>query len=246
MKKIIAMLAILLAATAAKADTYTIKVGEFSELEVNGQINVVYSSNPDSVGLVAFDTKPEYARLILTSVNKGKLKLELSQEADGITKLPTGRAYSSYLSRAENTKDSTLFIHNVKPAAKINFVLQGNGRLIASGIEATNLNLQLQTGKGTLTASGKCGTLSANLIGTGNIQADEVQADEAKCKIVGTGTIGVNASKKLSVSGMGSGRVYSKGQPPLSTSQIGKIKAIPLDAQTGNPENLEVKPLQSK
>ena len=92
---------IIMLAFAANAETFRIPVGEFSELVVNDDIDVVYSANPDSLGLVVFNIPNEYAHFILTDCNKGRLKIEVSSDAVGI-KMPTVYVYSSFISRVEN------------------------------------------------------------------------------------------------------------------------------------------------
>ena len=55
MKKFFLAIITLCCAAAVNATPHTINVGEFNELVVNDGINVVYSNNADSVGIVAFD-----------------------------------------------------------------------------------------------------------------------------------------------------------------------------------------------
>lgn len=51
-------------------------MGEFNELVVNDGINVVYSNNADSVGIVAFDIEKEYTSYIMAERSKGRLKIQ--------------------------------------------------------------------------------------------------------------------------------------------------------------------------
>ena len=60
MKKFFLAIITLCCAAAVNATPHTINVGEFNELVVNDGINVVYSNNADSVGIVAFDIEKEY------------------------------------------------------------------------------------------------------------------------------------------------------------------------------------------
>lgn len=232
MKRLSVILAALFVclSSAVQAASYKIPVGEFSELELSDNINVVYSSNPDSVGYVAFETEPEYARYIIATNNGGKLRLQLEQEGVEMAKKPTLYVYSSFLSKIENSKDSTLYVSGVKPAAKISVTLQGNGKIVAKDLDATNLDLKLLTGKGLVEAYGKCDNLTINNVGTGEIRADGVVAKDVKCRIVGTGNISCQPTNTLSVGGAGTGKVYYKGTPnKVTTSKIGSIKAVKVD-----------------
>ena len=160
------------------AETYRINVGEFNELVVNDHVNVIYASVPDSAGYVVFDAKPEFASYVMAERNKGKLKIQLDGSVTNYTgPQPTVYAYSSFLSKASNSQDSTLYLRQVSPGAKIEVELQGNGKIIARNLNAVDVSLKLITGKGTIIASGKCDNLNVKNVGTGVIQADEVIAN---------------------------------------------------------------------
>lgn len=229
MKNIFLAIIALCCMAVAGAEPRTINVGEFNELVVNDGINVVYSNNADSLGLVAFDIEKEYTSYIMAERNKGKLKIQLDQAALTLKNLPTVYVYSSYLYKAENAKDSTLTLLGVAPGAKIDVNLQGNGKIIAHDLNAININLKLLTGKGTIIASGKCENLTISNIGTGEIQADEVAAKSVKCSLMGTGTIGCRPSETLSVKGIGSGKVYYIGKPVITKSKLSNVKIVQLE-----------------
>lgn len=229
MKNIFLAIIALCCMAVASAEPRTIKVGEFNELVVNDGINVVYSNNADSLGLVAFDIEKEYTSYIMAERSKGKLKIQLDQAALELKELPTVYVYSSYLYKAENSKDSTLTLRSVAPGAKIDITLQGNGTIIAHDLNAVNIGLRLLTGKGKVIASGKCENLSISNVGTGEIQADEVTAKNVKCSLMGTGAIGCAPTETLSVKGIGSGKVYYIGKPLISKSKLSNVKIVQLD-----------------
>ncbi len=212
----------------AIAEKYKIPVGEFSEISLNDNLNVVYSCNPDSVGFVVFDTKSGYAPYIMTECNKGRLRIQLDQEAVGLPDLPTVYAYSSYLMKAENLRDSTLTIRDIKPTSKVQLVIQGNGKISANGLDAVSLSLKIQSGKGSITAAGKCRSLEVVNIGVGKIDALNVVADDADCRMVGTGAVYCPEVKTLTLRGLGTGKVYYKGTPRIDKKSLSTIKAFPL------------------
>ena len=229
MKKFFLAIITLCCAAAVNATPHTINVGEFNELVVNDGINVVYSNNADSVGIVAFDIEKEYTSYIMAERSKGRLKIQLDPAAITVKTLPTVYVYSSYLYKAENTKDSTLTLRKVAPGAKIDIQLQGNGTIIANGLDAININLKLLTGKGKIITSGKCENLSIKNVGTGEIQADEVAAKHVKCTLMGTGAIGCASKETLSVKGVGSGKVYYIGKPVITKSKLSNVKIVQLE-----------------
>lgn len=229
MKKFFLAIITLCCAAAVNATPHTINVGEFNELVVNDGINVVYSNNADSVGIVAFDIEKEYTSYIMAERSKGRLKIQLDPAAITVKTLPTVYVYSSYLYKAENTKDSTLTLRKVAPGAKIDIQLQGNGTIIANGLDAININLKLLTGKGKIIISAKCENLSIKNVGTGEIQADEVAAKHVKCTLMGTGAIGCASKETLSVKGVGSGKVYYIGKPVITKSKLSNVKIVQLE-----------------
>ena len=229
MKKtsLLLLTAFMAASTAANAETYKIPVGEFSEMVLNDKLNVVYSTNPDSVGLVAFDTKPEYVSHIMTECNKGKLKIQISPEAQDIKDLPTIYVYSTFLSKVENWRDGIVTIKEIKPASKITLSTQGNGTITANGLDATSVSLKVQSGKGFIKVSGKCRSLELINIGTGLIDAYEVAAQEVECRLTGTGSAYCSPLKKLKIRGIGTGKVYYRGEPEkIEKSGLTTVKAI--------------------
>ena len=242
------------------AENYKIPVGEFDQLLLSDNINVVYTADMDKAGFVCFEAEPAFAPHIMADCRKGKLRIQLAQEGQKAPNKPTVYAYSSFLSTVENMKDSTIIVNSIKPASEIKVEVQNNGKIIIKDIEAVSLSLKLVTGRGNIIASGKCKQLNISNLGTGIIEADDVEAQNVKCKIMGTGTIGCHAVEALQVSGMGTGKVYYKGKPEsIKTSKIGPIKLIPIDKQMPivvteepvevkkeEPKPVEVKPVEKK
>lgn len=214
---------------------YDLKVNDFTELKVVDNVNVIYRCVPDSAGHVVFNATPSHAAAFIFQPDGAKLGIELAPEvAQNPEGLPTVTVYSTFLSRAENDGKATLRIDNAAAGAKIKCVLVGNGRLVARGLNFTQVEASLMTGNGEIVVSGKCDVAKLSSTGTGQIQADELVAREAKCRVVGTGSIGVNASDALTVSGMGSGTVYFIGTPTIKNRTLG-VKTKPLidDNQAG-------------
>ena len=104
------------------------------------------------------------------------------------------------------------------------------GKIIARGLRASQLEMHILSGKGKIIASGKCDDLSLRLVGTGEIQADQVTATNVSCRIMGTGSIGCHVDGgQLKVNGSGTGKVYYKGTPSkVTVRKLGTIKAIPM------------------
>lgn len=230
MKALTAILLTLCFAGASASDLvkYELKVNEFHELKVVDAIRVVYSSKPDSAGMAVFTCPTSQASALIFNNKNGKLSMQISTESVGSKDLPVVYVYSSYLNKIENSGDSLVKAVTVAEGPKFTATLIGNGRLSVPNVKATEVNAAIQTGNGTLVIGGKCDRANIKFIGTGVIQADELEAVDVSVKAGGTGSIGVWAEKALSVSGMGSTKVYYKGSPEIKNRAAG-VKVLPLE-----------------
>jgi len=216
-----AMSAPAMASAQSQIAPYELQVKEFSELKVADGINVEYYCNPQMDGKVMFETTPELVPAIVFDSNgKGKLEIKLASRDVKYTGLPTVRVYSSFLSKVENSGDSTVTVVSVAPVPKLETKLSGNGAMTVNGIRTTQLNASLSTGKGTITLSGTATNAKMSLTGTGKIIATELKVNDAECKIIGTGWIKCNVADNLKVTGLGTGGVSFLGNP------ITRVKAL--------------------
>lgn len=211
---------------------YEVVVGDFNRLKITNDLNVEYVLNPDSAGVAVFYTTREKVNSILFSNKKSRLIIEVSTEdANKPSNLPVVRVYSSSIEELENDADSTLRVFNVvQPDKKLKLRLSDNGKIISHGIGAKEVEAAIVTGRGLVILSGKCGKANLRCTGTGEIQADALDAVDVDCMILGTGTIGCwSNGGKLTIKGSGTGKVYFKGTPAeIKSYQLGKIKAVPL------------------
>ena len=230
------LISILIAATVALAapaqvTRHVVKISDFTRLNLLDDINVNYRCNPDSAGLVVMDCSQDVASHLIFSINdKKRLSIQVDDSYERQGNLPTLTIYSSTLDEAENAGDSTLRINGLPPLKAFKLRNIDNGKIIARGLRASRLELQILSGKGKIIADGSCDDLDIRLIGTGEIQADQVIAGNVSCRIIGTGSIGCNVKDGfLKVSGSGTGKVYYKGNPnKVTVRKLGTIKAIPM------------------
>lgn len=222
------MLAVSVMGVSAQSLTgYDLNVGEFSELRVSDGINVDYTSDEAKSGKACFECPASLASSFMFTNKGGKLTIQLSPDAIGTRNLPTITVHSKYLTKVENTSDSTVRVLSLNGLPKLEAKLEGNGHLIVRGIDVTEVKGTMRLGHGTLILVGKCKEAKINLTGTGVIQADELVAEEVSVSAKGTGSVGVNAVKSLNVYGMGSTSVYYIGQPEIKNRSVG-LKLMPL------------------
>ena len=227
---------IVLMVTVLMADAQTtrheVKVGNFTRLALIDDINVNYRCNADSAGLAVIYCPQEIAdHLMFNLSNKGRLSIQIDDLYEQLPQLPTITVYSSSLEEAENGGDSTLRVTGLPPMKYFKVRNTDNGKVIVRGVRASQLELQILSGKGKIIADGSCDDLSLRLIGTGEIQADQVVATDVSCRIMGTGSMGCHVNGgELKVSGSGTGKVYYKGTPSkVTVRKLGTIKAIPME-----------------
>lgn len=232
MRKIIAIAAILITgsitAYGASPKRYTINVKDFSELRVVESLKVNYVCNEDSAGFATFIAEPEIASVLMFTNNNERLDLQIATDGINYDHLPTITVYSRFLTKVENSGDSLVRVHSLKPVPKFTARLIGNGHLAVHGIDATNVDANLDTGNGTILLKGKTSKASLKAVGTGSIQADELASNEVNCMLLGTGYIGCAPENTLHVKGV-NGKVYYTGAPQNIKNRSWGVKLIPLD-----------------
>lgn len=218
---------------AQDTEKFEVKIGNFTELNVTDNINVIYSTNPDSIGYVQFRCVPSMANsIMLTNNKKGKLTIQVATESVDSPKLPTVFVYSKFLQSVDNAADSVVRITEITEAPSIKLKTTGNGKIIANKVDCTTLEASVATGKGTIIVGGQCAEGMLTNMGTGEILADKLKCNNALCKVIGTGSIGCNVTGKLTIRGTGTGKVYYVGKPAeIKIYQLGSIKAIPLEPE---------------
>ena len=231
---ILAIIITLFASMTANAQEETLKryeldVADFTELKVVHSINVRYVNNPDSAGRAVFIAPDKHVSIFMFNNTKNRLEIQIATDDVNLTNAPTITVYSKFLSKVENSGDSTVTLVSVAPTPKFNARLIGNGRIVAHDLDITELNASLSTGNGQLILFGKCKNAKLSCTGTGSVQADDLVANEVNCRMLGTGTIGCQAIDKLSISGISSGKVYYKGNPQEIKRRSVGVKIIPLD-----------------
>lgn len=213
--------------SAEEMQSHTIDIGDFSVIQVIDDINVIYKTNPDSVGKAVFRSVAEAVPSIVLSNTKNKLKIELNLEIDiPKSEIPTLTVYSSFLVNAENWGDGVLSIENPAPGAQFKTRVIGNGKLIARGLYVTQTEASLDTGKGEIILEGTTRTINFKNIGTGTINASELKAESGNVKIYGTGSVLCDVKDELVVSGMGTGKVYLYSNPKVKKRTLGSIDII--------------------
>lgn len=226
MKRILLFAALcIIMAVGSTARERIYNVGAFDRLSILGDINVVYSSNPDSLGIARYDSDIDFNDAIEITNNKGKLSIKEVRNHN-LGKIPTIYIYSSFLTDIRNEGNATVeATHDVTiPTLSANLV--GNGKIICNDINVTEMNASITTGNGTIVLRGNCNKANYKIAGAGVIQADELETPLVKCSVLGTGTIGCWANEQLDVRGVGTTKIYYRGNPTVKKVGGAKIYQI--------------------
>lgn len=214
--------------SAATLHDYVFQVGEFDRLAVVDNVNVVYRCNPDSTGYVAYRGEKDFCDAFILTNKNGKLKIQVTTEDVGKPGLPQIMVYSDFLTDVENSGDFTLTIESPAPTPSFKAKVIGNGTLIVNNLRTTRFDGSMVAGMGKLITSGTASSASFKIMGTGFIIADRLKSKEVKCTLaLGTGYIGCWPTDLLTVNGLGSTKIYYKGDPQIKKRGNGKLFPLP-------------------
>ena len=106
--------------------------------------------------------------------------------------------------------------------------VSGSGKIKVENLTVGKTELKI-AGSGTVSASGKAENINAFISGSGKMKAAELEANDASVDISGSGSAKVWAKNILNAVVSGSGIIYYKGSPNLTShiSGSGKIIQIP-------------------
>ncbi len=230
MKHILLTLAAACFMTAANAQTqdYKLDIGDFHEITVANNIPVVYKNSVDSAGMALYSCEPSVASSIAFSNDKAKLKIQYNQDSE-ITTTPVITLYSSTLTKVTNWGDSTIVIEQLTPTSSFKAKVIGNGDISVLNLVTTKAEAAVQAGSGHIYISGKAQNAKFELASAGSIEGGNLEATQVTCSLVGTGSIDCYPTEKLSVRGLGSGKVLYKGDPKQVKNHGVGIKLIKID-----------------
>lgn len=114
-------------------------------------------------------------------------------------------------------------------STNLNLDISGSGKIIIQKIETGNVDADI-SGSGKMEIhSGKATTVNTKISGSGKLYLEGMQAEDVSTKTSGSGKTKVWATDKLYARISGSGDVYYKGNPSVSTDISGSGKIEKLD-----------------
>lgn len=94
---------------------------------------------------------------------------------------------------------------------RVDLIVEGSGRLRAANVAADNLSLGL-AGSGRLELAGSAGSLTADIQGTGDVEASHLRAENATITSTTTGTVALEVARAATVNAYGLGTIVISGR----------------------------------
>lgn len=220
---ILLIMALLMGGLQVNAKQFKLPVGQFSKLNVDDNVNVVYVGGDGTPSRVAYEGDQKYAKAFIITHKGNKLRIQVETAYVNDPELPTLYVYSDFLESASLAAESALTLKSVAPGSKLELSVMGNGSISAENMRATKIGAAIKSGNGTISISGHCQEADFSMVGNGTIQADRLEANEVSCKMLGQGSIGCWPLEELKVRGIGSTKIYYKGSPKIDKKGGGKL-----------------------
>lgn len=219
---------LLLAAMTAAASDYTLTVQDFSELRVVDGVNVIYKESADSAGTVRFSADGDLASKLTFTNHKDRLTIQTLADETPIPGMPTVTVYSNGVSLIQNDGDSLTTVTLKTPVRNLKIKQIGNGAIDVRGISADRLEAVIATGCGKIDLQGKAKEAKYSNIGTGRLDAGDVEAGKVSAFIMGSGPVEVFTDGELTAKGIGPGRVLYVGTPSKIRNRSLGVRIITL------------------
>lgn len=95
---------------------------------------------------------------------------------------------------------------------RVDLIVEGSGILRATNVAADNLSLGL-AGSGRIEIAGTAEAVTADIQGTGDVDASQLRADNARITTTTTGTVAMAVARDANVNALGLGEVTIIGRP---------------------------------
>lgn len=202
-------------------------VSGFDGVESYGSFDVfITTENEPSVKIEADEN---ILSLIETNVEDNKLQIRTKR---GFNLRPSRdiRIFVSgplYGTLATNGSGNITGKNSINSNNAVKLWIRGSGSIEVE-LNAPSVSAEI-AGSGSLKISGKAKEFKSGIYGSGDIKAGNLQTEESKVEIAGSGNVEVFANNKLDVKVMGSGDVRHRGGANVSSHIAGSGSVIKID-----------------
>lgn len=223
MKYVLALLLGFAAAAApASAAERNFTVTDFDRVIVEGPYAVTLATGNASSAVAT--GSPQALERVLVDVQGRTLRIRPNRNAwGGNPGEPAGRVTVALRTRdlrsASVAGSGSLSIDGAR-GLRIDFAVEGSGRIAADRIEADSLVVAL-VGSGNMRLAGTAKDLRANVQGAGDLDAAELRTEGARIDTGSAGNIRVSVARNATVNSFGAGDVEIVGAPACTVNARG-------------------------
>jgi len=206
------LLALALFATPASAQQRRYAVADFERVVVEGPFAVTLTVGPPS-SVVGTGSAQALER-VTVDVQGTTLRIRPNRSAWGGTPgqapAPATIALTARNLRSARIIGGGRLAVNSARGLRVDLVVEGNGQLVATGLNADALTLGLR-GAGSISAAGEAKAVAADIQGNGSLDAGALKSQTVTLFAATTGDISLTARRSATVTANGLGRVDIAG-----------------------------------
>ena len=231
----LAIISIFIASSAMKAEQVVVKkynyvysdttIADFSEVSILNGINVVYTQNATLAGKVRVYA-PEGKDVVSITSKNGQLSVRYGKGYNRDFGVIMVYVYSKELSKVSCSMGGNFTAEGMVSGNKLKLKVLGQSQIRCKNIVYDEVSAKRGLGNGDILLAGKAKETTYTIIGSGEINADNLIADDVTCKILGRGDIGCHVDKNITVRSLGKGAAYCKGELKIS-GENNKIRVMP-------------------
>ncbi|MBO5720697.1 MAG: DUF2807 domain-containing protein [Bacteroidales bacterium] len=200
-------------------------IADFKEVSILNGINVVYTQSESQAGKVRIYA-PEGENVVSLTSKNGLLSIRYGRGYKMDYGVIMVYVYSKELTQVNCSVGANFTTEGIVSGSKLKLKVLNRSQIRCKNIIYDEVYAKRGLGNGDILLAGKVKKATYSIIGNGEIDADNLVADEVVCKIFGKGDIGCHVDKDISVRSIGRGAAYCKGNLKIS-GENKKIREMP-------------------
>ena len=231
----LAIISLFIANTTVSAEQVVVKkynyvysdttIADFSEVSILNGINVVYTQSESQAGKVRVYA-PEGNDVVSITSKNGLLSIRYGRGYKRDFGVIMVYVYSKELNKVNCSMGANFTAEGMVSGSKLKLKVLGQSQIRCKNIIYDEVSAKRGLGSGDILLSGKAKDATYTIIGAGEINADNMIADDVTCKILGRGDVGCHVDKNITVRSLGKGAAYCKGELKIS-GENNKIRVMP-------------------
>lgn len=196
-------------------------ITEFDKISIVNAINIVYTQSESQSGKVRIYA-PEGNDIISLTSKNGLLSVKYGKGYRRDFGVIIVYVYSKELNKVMCSVGANFKAEGLVSGKTLTLKVAHQSQIRMNNLVYDEVKAKRGIGFGDIILSGEVKKASYSIIGRGEINAENLVADDVNCKIFGLGDIGCHVNKEISVRRLGRGAAYCKGDLKIS----GKNKSI--------------------